>query len=84
MDLLENENIGLKNKKINQWSNEMQFGQDQDSEFPHIIVGAVVCKNIKINGFKTNLATKFLLKKILMNNCSSNVLIFKLTNENNS
>ena len=80
---MSNENIGLKNKKINQWSNGKQFGQEPDAEFPYIIVGAVVCKNIKINGFKTNLITRRILTKILMNGDSYNTLIFKLMDDKN-
>ena len=64
LDILSNKNIGLKNKKVNQWSNGKQLGQEPDSEFPYFIVGAVICKNIQINGFKTNDTTKELLIKI--------------------
>jgi hypothetical protein len=32
----------------------MQFQQAPGAEFPYMIVGAVICKNIKIEGFKTD------------------------------
>jgi hypothetical protein len=54
LDLLQNDKIGLKNKEISKWSNGSKHDQDQFAEFPYIIVGAVICKNICIKGFKNN------------------------------
>jgi hypothetical protein len=46
LELMKNEKIGIKNKNINQWSNGKKKEQEKDSEFPYIIVGAVICRNI--------------------------------------
>jgi len=44
-----------------------------------MIIGAIICKDIKIKGFKNDRQTKRLLARMEANNASNNnVLIFKL------
>ena len=43
-----------------------------------MIIGAIICKDIKIKGFKNDRQTKRLLARMEANNASNNnVLIFK-------
>jgi hypothetical protein len=43
-----------------------------------MIVGAVICKNIKIEGFKTDKKSNRTMNRIQTDGDKSNVLIFKL------
>ena len=46
-----------------------------------MIVGAVICKNIKIEGFKTDKKMNRMMNRIQIDGDHSNVLIFKLKSD---